>query len=227
VEEAENILRVAVKHCQLTEHPETFSIMSNLTGKLLHREQYADAEAMFRAALAGLIPTRGADSWAALGVSSNLATALLGQGRQSEALVLCQNVARVAREKFGAADPRTVQTLNALRMCESAAGRDSIELNHSWQKDSLQRAFSLVQQHQMAEAVPLLRQALAEQRAQGGAPTDEHLQTVSFLLVALLQLRRPEEAEPLCDEAIQLHRAALGDSHEGTLAVIQNAAPCF
>ena len=203
---------------QRAEHPNFLRTSSLLTHELWRQGLQAEAPArrecllaeaavLYEDVLWRLRSLRGDDSRdIAVGAMTNLAQLFQSQGRLDDALALCLEALAVCREWHGYADARTVVALNGL-------GRVLIDMSR------------------LAEAETLFRLAVAtsSHASFSVANAQQAARLMSVInLGSLLQLQgRLDEAQPLCQQALQACRAMLGPREPLTLAAMDNLGQLF
>jgi serine/threonine protein kinase/tetratricopeptide (TPR) repeat protein len=178
---------------------ETLASINDLALLLQSQGKLAEAEPLYREALAGYRAQLGDSNPETLTVIDNLALVSYARGKLPDAEALLREALAGRRTTLGDADPVTLGSVNNL-------------------------ASVLQDQGKLAEAEPLYREALAGCRAKLG---DRHPDTLTGMdnLASLLQAQgKYAEAEPLFREALAGRRATLGDDHPRTLSSINNLA---
>ncbi len=137
----------------------------------LARAKPAEAEPLFRQALAGYRKIQGPDGHLTYDLTRDLANLLEQTGRSAEAEPLFRDAMRLARKQFGPADPRTVAIMAPLGL-------------------------GLIQQGKWTEAEPVLRETLTIREKLQPDEWSTFL-TRSLLGGSLLGQRKYAEAEPL------------------------------
>jgi serine/threonine protein kinase/Flp pilus assembly protein TadD len=182
-----------------SENIETLASINDLALLLQSQGKLAEAEPLYREALAGYRAQLGDSNPETLTVIDNLALVSYARGKLPDAEALLREALAGRRKTLGDADPITLGSVNNL-------------------------ASVLQDQGKLAEAEPLYREALAGCRAKLG---DRHPDTLTAMdnLASLLQAQgKRSDAEPLFREALAGRRATLGDDHPRTLGSMNNLA---
>ena len=165
---------------------------------LLHDlARYADAEPLYRRALAIAEASYGKDHPTVASLLNNLALLLQATNRLAEAEPLYRRALAIDEATYGKDHPTVASLLNNLAQLLQATNR-------------------------LAEAEPLMRRALAIDEASYGK---DHPEVANFLNnLALLQkaTNRLAEAEPLSRRAVLIFLASLGMDHPNTQKVKGN-----
>ncbi|MBP0447525.1 CHAT domain-containing protein [Roseomonas sp. SSH11] len=167
-----------------------------------------------------------------------------GRGSYPEAVAAAEQAAALARQAFGARDPRTLTSLNNLGFLYHGQGRlgeaepllrEALQLRrevlgprHPDTLASLNNLAGLYRdQGRLGEAEPLLREALEGARAVLGERHPDTLASLNNLALLYDTQGRLGEAEPLLREALEGARAVLGERHPDTLVSLNNLGALY
>jgi hypothetical protein len=175
------------------------SLINNLAILLKNQGKLAEAEPLYREALAGRRRTLGGDHHNTLTSMHNLASLLIMQGKLGEAEPLCREALAGRRRTLGDQHPSTLGFINTLANLLNAQGKQG-------------------------EAEPLYREALAGRRRALGDEHPDTLGSINNLAEHLRNQGKLDEAEPLSREALAGRKSTLGDEHPDTLGSINNLA---
>jgi tetratricopeptide (TPR) repeat protein len=206
---------------------------------LNERAEYAQAEPLYRRALAINEKTMGPEHRKTATSLNNLALTLKVQGKYDDAEPLYRRALAIDEKAMGGDHPDTAADLNNLAsllqgqgnyeaaeplcrrvvaICEKALGPEhphtAISLNNL---ATLYRA-----QGKYVEAEPLYRRALAINEKELGAEHPDTARGLNGLAVLLHDQGKPAEAEPLFWRALAICEKALGLEHPDTLLVRNN-----
>jgi len=214
------------------EHLQIAWSLNSLGHAHLYKGETRQAEASYREALAMRRKLLSDDDPRVLDDVASLATALFQQGDYVGAEALYREALGSQRRALGDEHPETLSTLIDLAVVLNARGdaagaerlyRDALAGERKLGPDppllgaalkGLARSLSAL--GRLAEAQPLLQEALASERRRFGP---EHMYVAQSLneLGMLARLRgRPADAEALQREALGLFRKLLGDEHSYT-----------
>jgi len=198
-------------HARMAAHlVEDCGLGSPVAGRLLNhsgcylvdRAQYAEAEPLYRRALAICEKALGPQHPDTATCLNNLAVLYRKQGRYPEADPLYRRALAISEEALGPEHPDTANSLNNLAALYDDQGRSS-------------------------EAEPLYRRALAiRERALGPQHPDTATSLNDLALFYHNQGRYPE-AEPLYRRALAIRETALGPEHPDTAGSLNNLAGLF
>ena len=201
--------------------------------------QYADAEPLFRRALAIDEKALGKDHPDVASSLNNLALLLYSQGKYGEAEPLCRRALAIHEKALGKDHPDVAIDLNnfalllysqgkygeaeplyrrALVIREKALGPD-----HPDVATSLNNLAELLRaEGKYADAEPLFRRALAiDEKALGKDHPDVAIDLNNFALLLYSQ-GKYGEAEPLFRRALAIDEKALGKDHPTTVGIRKN-----
>jgi tetratricopeptide (TPR) repeat protein len=167
--------------------------------ELYQKGKYAQAEALYRKALAMRQEALGPDHPDTALASSNLAASLESQGRVQEAEVLHRRALAVREQVLGSRHPHT------------AASRNNL-------------AVTLKRQGRLKEAEQLIREALAVRQQVLGPRHPDSAEACGNLAANLDAQGRSKEAEPLHRQALAVKEEVLGPKHPGTAISYTNLA---
>lgn len=171
----------------------------NLSSLLQDQNSLAEAEPIFRQALAGLEEELGPSHQFTLVSIDNLATLLLGAGRLQEAKELYERAIREAEVVLSPTDPQTLTSVNNL-------------------------AALLQEQKKFKEAEQLFRRALDGREEALGPLHPQTLTSVNNLASILQELGEYKEAETFYWRALRGSEEALGKFHPQTITAVSNLA---
>eukprot|EP00808_Paulinella_micropora_P025534 g7102.t1 len=217
------------------------SLINSVANLLSDQGKLAEAEPLYRRALAGYEEELGATHPDTLVMVNNLAVLLKDQGKMAEAEPLYRRALAGREEKLGATHPDTLVMVNNLAILLSDQGKlaeaeplyrralagyeEELGATHP---DTLVMVNNLAgllkDQGKLAEAEPLYRRALAGKEEKLGATHPDTLATVNNLAVLLYDQGKLAEAEPLYRRALAGREEKLGATHPSTLASVYNLA---
>ena len=224
-------------------HPETRLVGSTL-GQVLHSTgQHAEAETVLRAVHAAATAAEGDDrATTELQVtSSNLAQALLAQGRPREAAPYARAAVRLSIEIHGTHHNATLDEMAGLgSLLEEAGEYDEAEEVFRREVDTLREAHGaahpdtlvalsklsrclasreddLADSARLVEAEGLMREDLALSREAHGDTHADTLAAISNLAQVLYRREKYAEAVEMAHEGVALSSQLFGTSHEHTL----------
>ena len=169
---------------------------------LYERAEYAQAEPLYRRALAIDEKALGPDHPDTATSLNNMAALYRAQERYKEAEPLCQRALDIFENSLGPDHPNTAISLNVLALLYRGQGRDQ-------------------------EAEPLYKRALAITEKASGT---EHPSTATRLnnLAELYRAQgRYNDAEPLHRRALAIREKALGSEHPDTAGSLNNLAGLY
>jgi len=173
------------------DHPDTAQSIGGLALAVHDLGRYAEAEVLYRRALAIKEKTEGPDHPDVAVDLSNLGVLLWDEGRVPEVEPLFRRALAIREKGLGLEHPDTAMSLNNLAFVLEAQGRH-------------------------AEAERLFRQALAvDEKMLGPKHTDTAIVIRSIAELLQGEGRYPE-AEPLFRRAVRIDERALGPSHPDT-----------
>ena len=222
--------------------PNNATLINDLALSMLDRGRYADATTMLRRALElrENDPKFGPKHEATLLVVKNLTHLLCEQGQLDAALNLALRAVEGSKETHGATHEKTfhaiahlakvyidlgdldkaTQCYNEILAHEATLGEDH-ELTNLAVGD---KAHILRRQGKLAEALPLLRRVLDENKRLKG---DEHPKTLSNrgnLAAALMELKQFDEAVPMMRQVLAAKEVRYGPNHPHTIHSVWNFA---
>ncbi len=220
---------------------QTLESINDLALLLQSQGKLAEAEPLYREALAGYRAQLGDLNAETLTVIDNLALVSYARGKLPDAEGLLREALAGRRKTLGDADPVTLGSVNNLASVlqdegklaeaeplyrESLAGcRAKLGDRHPDTLTGMDNLASLLQaQGKHAEAEPLFREALAGRRATLGDDHPRTLSSINNLAFLLQEEGRLDESEPLYREALAGQRAKLGDDHPDALSTMINLA---
>jgi CHAT domain-containing protein/tetratricopeptide (TPR) repeat protein len=236
---AASALARAAQHHRRLNHPHTADALGQLAVNLDSLGRYAEAEALYRQALA-IYQTFDGESTRTAATYSSLAVTLDHQGRHEEAEQIFEKAVgiflRAAKGRKGrqlarcynnrAANLAEMGRLEeAQKLHEEALAiyRNVLEKDHPDIAASLNNlATTLGKRGKYVEAEPLFREAVEAQSRKLGP---EHPHTTSARVNLALNLHhqgRHAEAGPEFEAALELHRRLLGKGHPRTAGAYKN-----
>ncbi len=227
-------------------HPGTLNSISNLGLLLQDRGDLDGAELLYREALEARRRTLGDAHQSTLTSISNLGALLDSRGDKAGAELLYREALEARRRTLGDAHPSTLNSFSnlgallfergilgeaATLLRESLAGRRSVlgDVNANTRDTALWLSDTLCAQASAAnlaaaDAVLLLREALAAQRLGDGADSTGALKSarnLADLLVSLGDAASVSEAALLVDESLVGLRRNLGEAHASPLIAMR------
>jgi tetratricopeptide (TPR) repeat protein len=217
-------------------------IVNQAVGASNGRSQYAEAEQLFRRALAAYEEALGPRHPDTATVYSNLAYVINAQGRYKEAEALSRKALAVREEVLGKRHPDTATSMNNLAMnLEDQGGRDReaealhrqalavreevLGPRHPDTATSINNlAYNVEAQGRYTEAEALSRKALAVREEVLGKRHPDTATSYSNLAIKLDQQGRYREAEVLHRRALDIHKEALGPRDPRTAISTHNLA---
>lgn len=196
---AASALALTAQHLWRQNHPETAHAYGNLAVNLDSQGRYADAEALYRQALAVFRAFDEQSTFTASTLSS-LGVTLHGQGKYEEAEQLYEKAVQIY-----------------LRANKGKKGRELAKVTNN-------RAANLVSQEKYAEAQKMHEEALAIFRELFGKDHQEVAASCNNLASTLSMQEKHAEAEPLFREAVEIQERMLGADHPYTTAARINLA---
>ncbi len=167
--------------------------------RLYHRTRYADAEPLYRQALAIRRKVLGEQHLATAESLNNLAANLYAQGKYIDAELLFRRALAISRKLQGEQHPDYATRLSNL-------------------------ATNLLAQGKHADSELLLRQALAIRRKELGEQHADTATCLNNLASNLGAQRNYADAEPLFRQAMAINRRTLGEQHPRTASALHNLA---
>jgi CHAT domain-containing protein/Flp pilus assembly protein TadD len=217
---------------------------ANETGMRLHREgRYAEAERLYREALAVRKATLGDRHTEYAQSLNNLAMLYRYTGRYAEAEPLLRETLAAYRAAVGDRHPVYAIALDNLGLLYRAAGRygeaeplqrEALAVRkavlgdrHPDYAKSLNNLALLYESTaRYEEAELLLREAAAAYKASGGRHPD-YVQSLNNLAVLYQDTGRLAEAEPLYRNALAVWKATLGNRHPNYAIALNNLATLY
>ena len=166
---------------------------------LQYKARYAEAEPLFRRALAILESSLGPDDSDVASALNNLAELLRATNRFSEAEPLYRRALAIWEASDGSDHPKVARALNNLALLLQATNR-------------------------LGEAEPLFRRALAIDEARYGPDHPDVATNLNNLALLLRATNRPGEAEPLFRRALEIDEASYGPDHPRVANRLNNLA---
>jgi tetratricopeptide (TPR) repeat protein len=197
----QNILGTTVSRIgkELKQQPEVEAELSwAIGGTYEGLGNYADAERMYRKALAIYQKLLGSENPSVAYLLSHIANVAGCQGRDLESETLEREALAIWRKLKGEEDPHVADTLDRLAM---------VDLRRA------QNASSPASQRLLTEAETLEREALRLRRKHFGDEGSRTAWSLGNLAMVLGAQRRQREAEPLIREALAIHRKLLGNEN--------------
>ena len=216
------------------------ALLLNQAGYYLHdRADYAQAEPLYRRALAIDEKALGPEHSETATDLNNLAALYRHQGRYQEAEPLYRRALAIREKVLGPEHPETAQSLNNLAVLYYSQGQykeaeplfnralaireKAEEAEHPTIATSLNNLAELYRtQGRNKEAEPLHRRALAIREKALGPEHPETAQSLNNLALLLYDRGKPDEAEPLYRRALAINEKALGQEHPNTVNVRNN-----
>jgi tetratricopeptide (TPR) repeat protein len=164
--------------------------------------RYAEAEPLYKRALAVREKALGPEHPDTAQSLNNLALLYYSQGRYAEAEPLCKRALAVREKALGPEHPDTARSLNNLANLYGKQGR-------------------------YAEAEPLYKRALAIREKALGPEHPETAQSLNNLASLYYSQVRYAEAESLCKRALAVEEKALGPEHPETAQSLNNLANLY
>ena len=205
---ADEAVRVAQLAYQVSEslrgaeHPDTLTILSNLSTYYTGLGRYDDAETAAKEALEARERAANVEPTALAASLNNLADIYQERGRYPEAAQLFARSYEINLHTLG---PEHTDTLG---------NRENL-------------ALVLAKQGRFAEAAPLIERVLEVRKRLFGEDSPQTLSTMSNLASIYDDLSRYAEAEALHQRAIPAKERTLGFNHPSTLASVNNLAQLY
>jgi len=217
------------------------SILNGLAVLLQAQGKLAEAEPLYRRALAIHEKVLGAEHPDTASSLNNLANLLQDQGKLAEAEPLHRRALAIHEKALGAEHPNTATTLNNLasllkdqgKLAEAeplyrralAIHEKALGAEHPNTATTLNNLASLLKdQGKLAEAEPLHRRALAIREKVLGAEHPDTAQSLNNLAYLLKDQGKLAEAEPLYRRALDIQEKVLGAEHPDTASSLNNLA---
>jgi tetratricopeptide (TPR) repeat protein len=205
-------------------------VRNNYASALYQAGRYRDAEQGFRSALRDWEKTSEASAQERARTHNNLAVLYRQWWRLDDASAQARHALELDRAalfwhtlgEILRFQGRYDESLRALDEAEQA-GADPVELGSLLQA----RAGVAMEQKEPLKAEPLYRRAIAELRKLHEEKHPAVIAAKGNLGVALIVLRRWDEAEPLLSSVYHDARAALGDAHPRVAVASNNLAQLF
>ena len=208
---------------------------------LWHRARYAEAEPLYRRALAISEKSLGADHPTVAIRLNNLAELLRVTNRLAEAEPLMRRALAINEKALGPDHPTVAINLNVLslmlqdtnRLGEAeplmrralAIGEKTLGPDHPSVATRLNNLARLLQDtNRLAEAEPLMRRAIEIFEKAYGADHPNVATSLNNLATLLYDTNRLGEAEPLMRRALAINQESLGPEHPSTVTVRNNLA---
>ncbi len=207
---------------------------------LKKRARYAEAESLYRRALAIGEKTLGPNHPEVAIAVNNLAALLKATNRLAEAEPLMRRTLAIWEKGFGPDHPQVATGLNNLALLQQATNRlaeaeplmrRALEIDQksgpdhpSVARDLINLAQLLRVTNRLAEAEPLMRRALAiDEKAYGPDHPDVAID-LNNLALLLEDTNRLSEAEPLRRRAVNIGETSLGPDHPDLAVWVNNLA---
>lgn len=231
LEEAQSLLRSALKLQKSSAGLERATTLINLGLVELERGKAAEAEPLLREGIAILRRSRETESPDYAGALNNLAALAEHRSHYSEAEALYREALALKRKVVGNSSEEVALGLNNLAGALLAQGkaapaeglyREALALRrrlygpkpHPEVATSLNNLASLLEDRgERTEAETLYREALSMRRKLYGARHPRVAQSLNNLAFLLLAESRPEDAEPLSREALSIADESLPETH--------------
>jgi tetratricopeptide (TPR) repeat protein len=213
---------------------------------VVYREQgkYADAEGLYKRALAIYEKTRGADHPDVANILNNLAGVYWDQGKYADAEELFKRVLTIEEKASGAGHPDVATTLNNLALVYWNQGKyaDAEELHKralAIREKALGKGHPLVastlnnlalvylNQGKYADAEGLHKRALAIYEKALGADHPDVANSLNGLAVVYREQGKYADAEGLYKRALAICEKALGRDHPNVAVVYDNLAQVY
>mmetsp|Transcript_16084 Transcript_16084/g.45155 ORF Transcript_16084/g.45155 Transcript_16084/m.45155 type:complete len:735 (+) Transcript_16084:44-2248(+) len=219
----------------------TSSLINNLATLLKEQGRFAEAESLYRDALAARREHKGSKHPKTLLAMSNLALLLQEQGNFNEAEALFRENFEARLETLGENDPLTLMAMHNLGKVLKDRGylsdaekllRSALELRtqvlgeHHKDTISTLKILGLVLHDggKLKEAELIFYRELEAMRAVAGEHDPETLASMNNLALLLQDLENTDAALPLFRDALDLKRKVLGDRDPATLTAMNNLA---
>ncbi len=221
--------------------PDASRLLNQAGYYLRERSRYAEAEPLFKRALAIREQQLGLDHPYTATSLNDLATLYYIQGKYAEAEPLFRRALAIYEQQLGLDHPHTASSLNNLAMLYQDQGKyaeaeplfkralaiyeQQLGTDHPLTAASLNNLAELYStQGKYAEAEPLYQRALAIKEQQLG--TDHPLTAASLNNLAMLYYTQGKyaEAEPLLKRALAIYEQQLGLDHPDTARTRNNYA---
>jgi len=216
--------------------------LTNQLGLLLEAKAlYAEAELLYRRALAIAEKNFGPDHPEMATALNNLAALLQNTNRFAEAEPMMRRALAIAEKSFQPGEPKVATYLNNLaqllqetnRLAEAepmmrralAIDEDSFGANHRDVATDLNNLARLLRAtNRLPEAEPLYRRALAIDERSFGADHPKVAIRLNNLAILLQETKRFTEAEPMMRRALAIDENSLGPDHPDVGADLNNLA---
>lgn len=201
---AERLLRECLEMCLRIdpEHPRIPGCLNDVAAALKAQEKFADAEDMFRRALALSTRHFGAEHFKTLIVQRSLADTLRRLGKTDEAEAILRDTLEISERVLGEAHEDTLVNMNTL-------------------------ALLLHTQGNLDDAEPMYRRTIRVSTELLGPKHPDTLAATYNLAWLYRWRKRPAEAEPLFRAVVDGYREILGESHPNTIRVLSGLAQCL
>jgi tetratricopeptide (TPR) repeat protein len=219
----------------------TSTLINNLATLLQELGRVAEAESLYRDALAARREYKGDKHPKTILTMCNLAQLLQQNGGAKEAEALLRDAYEARLEKLGEKHPLTLSVMHNLgRVLKGLGDADAAEpmlrsvlemrteVLGEAHKDTVATlkllGLLLHDGGKLAEAESLFHRELTAMRATAGPRHPDTLASMNNLALLLQDMEKVDEALPLFEEALEVKRSVLGPRDPGTLTSLNNLA---
>ncbi len=223
---------------------EAARLLSAAGSYLYYRGRYAEAEPLFKRALAIREQQLGIDHPDTAASLNNLALLYRAQGKYAEAEPLFKRALAIREQQLGIDHPDTAASLNNLALLYQAQGKyaeaeplfkralaiyeQQLGIDHPDTATSLNNLAELYRdQGKYAEAEPLYKRALAICEQQLGIDHPDTATNLNNLALLYQAQGKYAEAEPLFKRSLAICEQQLGQDHPDTATNLNNLAGLY
>ena len=238
------LLKDEHEKCFGKQNLETFTSMSYLALLYQYQGKYADAEPLYKDALAGYQKAFGHEHPDTLTSMDNLALLYRYQGKYADAEPLNKDALAGYQKALGHEHPDTLTSMSNLALLYQYQGKyadaeplykdalagyqKALGHEHPHTLTSMSNLALLYQyQGKYADAEPLNKDALAGYQKALGHEHPHTLTSMSNLALLYKSQRKYTDAEPLYKDALAEHQKALEHAHPDTLLSMNNFASLY
>lgn len=219
----------------------TSTLINNLATLLQELGRVAEAESLYRDALASRREYKGDKHPKTLLTMCNLAQLLQQNGGAEEAEALLRDAYEARLEKLGEKHPMTLSVMHSLGKVLKGLG--DVDAAEPMLRSALAMRTEILGEHhkdtiatlkllglllhdagKLDEAEPLFHQELEAMRAVAGPRHPDTLVSMNNMALLLQDMDKVDEALPLFEEALEVKRSVLGPRDPGTLTSMNNLA---